>query len=111
MPIDAFLRSLAEDQGERAVGIILSGTGTDGTLGLRAILGAGGMCLVQDPATRQVRRHAAQRHPVRLRHPCAAVERMPALLLQAAEPVGLPKLRWRDHQSAQAEPLKTSRVA
>jgi len=51
MPIDAFLRSLAEDKGESAVGIILSGTGTDGTLGLRAILGAGGISLVQDPAT------------------------------------------------------------
>ena len=51
MPIDAFLRSLAEDQGEQAVGIILSGTGTDGTLGLRAILGMGGISLVQDPAT------------------------------------------------------------
>ncbi len=51
MPIDAFLRSLAEDQGERAVGIILSGTGTDGTLGLRAILGAGGISLVQEPSS------------------------------------------------------------
>ncbi len=51
MPIDAFLRSLAEDQGERAIGVILSGTGTDGTLGLRAILGAGGVTLVQEPAT------------------------------------------------------------
>jgi two-component system CheB/CheR fusion protein len=51
MPIDAFLRSLAEDQGERAIGIILSGTGSDGTLGLRAILGAGGISLVQEPAT------------------------------------------------------------
>ena len=51
MPIDAFLRSLAEDQGEKAVGIILSGTGTDGTQGLRAILGAGGITLVQAPAT------------------------------------------------------------
>lgn len=51
MPIDAFLRSLAEDQGEQAIGIILSGTGTDGTLGLRAIFGAGGVTLVQDPAT------------------------------------------------------------
>ena len=51
MPIDAFLRSLAEDQGEQAIGIVLSGTGTDGTLGLRAILGAGGVSLVQDPAT------------------------------------------------------------
>ncbi|MDD5057004.1 MAG: chemotaxis protein CheB [Sideroxydans sp.] len=51
MVIDSFLRSLAEDQGENAVGIILSGTGTDGTLGLRAIQGAGGITLVQDPVT------------------------------------------------------------
>ena len=51
MVIDAFMRSLAEDQGERAIGIILSGTGTDGTLGLRAIRGAGGITLVQDPST------------------------------------------------------------
>ena len=51
MPIDAFLRSLAEDQGEQAIGIILSGTGTDGTQGLRAILGAGGVSLVQEPAS------------------------------------------------------------
>jgi two-component system CheB/CheR fusion protein len=51
MPIDAFMRSLAEDCGENAVGIVLSGTGTDGTLGLRAFWGAGGLCLVQDPGT------------------------------------------------------------
>ena len=51
MPIDAFLRSLAEDWGEHAIGIILSGTGTDGTLGLRAILGVGGVSLVQEPST------------------------------------------------------------
>jgi two-component system CheB/CheR fusion protein len=51
MPIDSFLRSLAEDQSEKAVGIILSGTGTDGTLGLRAILGAGGITMAQEPAT------------------------------------------------------------
>jgi len=51
MPIDAFLRSLAEDQAEKSIGIILSGTGTDGTLGLRAILGAGGVTLAQEPTT------------------------------------------------------------
>jgi two-component system CheB/CheR fusion protein len=51
MPIDSFFRSLAEDKGADAIGIILSGTGTDGTLGLRAILGAGGLSLVQDPST------------------------------------------------------------
>ena len=51
MPIDLFLRSLAEDQAEKSIGIILSGTGTDGTLGLRAILGAGGITLAQEPTT------------------------------------------------------------
>ena len=51
MVIDSFLRSLADDQGEKAIGIILSGTGTDGTLGLRAIQGAGGITLVQEPST------------------------------------------------------------
>ena len=51
MPIDAFLRSLAEDRQERAIGIILSGSGTDGTQGLRAIIDAGGVTLVQEPST------------------------------------------------------------
>ena len=48
LPIDFFFRSLAEDQKDRAIGIILSGTGTDGTLGLRAIKGESGMVMVQD---------------------------------------------------------------
>ncbi|MGJ0515855.1 MAG: chemotaxis protein CheB [Methylomicrobium sp.] len=51
MPVDAFLRSLAEDQKENAVGIIFSGTGSDGTLGCRAILGAGGITIAQEPST------------------------------------------------------------
>ncbi len=50
-PIDAFLRSLAQDRGEGAVGIILSGAGTDGTAGLRAIKENGGLTLAQAPET------------------------------------------------------------
>jgi len=49
LPIDSFFRSLAQDQGDLAVGIILSGTGSDGTLGSRAIHGTGGLVLVQSP--------------------------------------------------------------
>jgi two-component system CheB/CheR fusion protein len=50
-PIDAFLSSLAKDQGENAVGIVLSGSGTDGTIGLRAIKAGGGLTLAQSPET------------------------------------------------------------
>jgi len=49
LPIDIFLRSLAQDQGSNAIGVILSGTGTDGTLGLRAIKGEAGITMVQEP--------------------------------------------------------------
>lgn len=47
--IDTFLKSLAEDQGARAIAVILSGTGTDGTKGIAAIHNSGGIVLVQDP--------------------------------------------------------------
>lgn len=50
-PIDFFFRSLAKDRGERAVGVVLSGAGTDGTLGLKDIKGEGGMVMAQDPVS------------------------------------------------------------
>lgn len=49
-PIDLFFRSLAESQGKNAVGIVLSGTGSGGAVGLRAINEAGGFTLVQNPS-------------------------------------------------------------
>src|SRR6185503_13536856 len=51
LPIDFFLRSLAQDQQEHSIGVILSGMGSDGTLGLRAIKEKAGVVLVQDPTT------------------------------------------------------------
>lgn len=51
LPIDFFFRSLAQDQLERAIGIVLSGTGSDGTLGVRAIKSGGGMVMAQHPAS------------------------------------------------------------
>ena len=49
MPFDFFLRSLADECGERAICAILSGTGTDGSLGLKAVKEKGGLVIVQDP--------------------------------------------------------------
>jgi hypothetical protein len=51
MPIDFFFRQLAVDRQEKAIGIVLSGMGTDGTLGLKAIKENSGLVMVQDPAS------------------------------------------------------------
>lgn len=51
LPIDFLFRSLAQDQHERAIGIVLSGTGNDGTTGVRAIKGEGGLVMVQSLAS------------------------------------------------------------
>ena len=51
LPIDYFFRALAQDQRARSVGVILSGMGSDGTQGLRAIKAMGGLGLAQDPDT------------------------------------------------------------
>jgi two-component system CheB/CheR fusion protein len=50
-PIDFFFRSLAEDRGALSLGVVLSGTGSDGTLGLKAIKAEAGITFAQDPAT------------------------------------------------------------
>jgi chemotaxis methyl-accepting protein methylase len=51
LPVDSFFRSLAMDRQEQGIGVILSGMGTDGTVGLRAIKENGGIALVQEPAS------------------------------------------------------------
>jgi two-component system, chemotaxis family, CheB/CheR fusion protein len=53
MPIDYFLRTLAEVQGRQGIGVVLSGTATDGTLGLKAIKAEGGIAFAQDPSSAQ----------------------------------------------------------
>ena len=61
MPIDSFFRSLAEDQDSKSIGVVLSGTGSDGALGLRAIKAANGIAVVQDPASARYGGHAIGR--------------------------------------------------
>lgn len=53
LPIDSFFKSLADDRQQNSIGVILSGMGSDGTLGLRAIRQAAGACFVQSPAEAQ----------------------------------------------------------
>ena len=98
MPIDIFLCSLAEDRGKRAIGIVLSGTGTDGTQGLRAVLAKGGISLVQDPATAKYDGMPSSAINAGAATHVIAPDQMPDLLLLGSSP---PSSR-RSAQSAPA---------
>ena len=52
-PVDQFMRSLAQEHGHKSIGIVLSGTGSDGTLGIEEIKAAGGITFVQDGTAEQ----------------------------------------------------------
>ncbi|ADB15876.1 MCP methyltransferase/methylesterase, CheR/CheB with PAS/PAC sensor [Pirellula staleyi DSM 6068] len=80
--IDFFLRSLADDQMEKAICIILSGTGSHGTLGLKAVKAAGGIALVQDPSTADYPGMPASAIATGLADHVLPVEQMPEVLVK-----------------------------
>ncbi len=82
--IDYFFRSLAEDQRERAICIVLSGTGTDGTLGLRAVKGELGMAMAQDTESARFTGMPASAIGTALTDYVLAPSAMPAQLLAYA---------------------------
>jgi two-component system CheB/CheR fusion protein len=82
--IDVFFRSLAEDQGDNAVAVILSGIGHDGALGLKAVKEQGGLTIAQEPGS--ARNDAMPRHAISTGFvdDVLPVEAMPARLLEYA---------------------------
>lgn len=80
--IDIFLRSLAEDKLEKAICIILSGTGSHGSLGLKAVKASGGMAMVQDPSTAEYARMPQSAIATGLADYVLPAERMPQALIQ-----------------------------
>ncbi len=84
LPIDHFLRSLAAEQGARATGIVLSGTGADGSEGLAAIQAVGGLTLAQAPASAAYPSMPEQAIARGVVGHVVAVDQMPALLLARA---------------------------
>ena len=88
LPIDFFMRSLAEDQGENGMGVILSGTGSDGTLGLRAIVGAGGVSFAQEPATAKYDGMPASAIKAGYVNHILAVEKIPDMMIANAHKRG-----------------------
>ncbi|HYK91978.1 MAG TPA: chemotaxis protein CheB [Acidobacteriota bacterium] len=93
MPIDSFLRSLAEDQGENAICIILSGSGTDGSMGLRAVHGAGGMSMVQSTDTARYEGMPRSALDTGLADFVLPVEKMPEQLLAYVKKISSKKAR------------------
>ena len=89
LPIDSFFRALAHDRGRRGVGIVLSGTGTDGTLGLAAIRAEGGFSLVQAPETAEFEGMPASAIAALAADFVLAVEEMPSHLIAHGRSVGV----------------------
>jgi two-component system CheB/CheR fusion protein len=87
MPIDMFFRSLAQDCGARAVAIVLSGGGSDGSRGIRAVHDGGGLVLVQD-GTAQFDGMPKTARDAGVAHWVLAPEDMPAVLLDHARTEG-----------------------
>ncbi len=84
-PIDNFFRSLAEDQRERAVCVVLSGTGSDGTLGLKAVKECGGLAVAQAPDSAKYDSMPRSAIATSLVDLVLPVQEMPAQLLEYAE--------------------------
>lgn len=99
LPIDTLLASLAEDVGDKAIGIVLSGTGSDGTRGIRAIKEAGGMVMVQEAETAQFDGMPRSALATGLADYVLAPAQMPAALLTYAQH----PLLWNNASTAPAE--------
>ncbi|MFL5370407.1 MAG: CheR family methyltransferase, partial [Myxococcales bacterium] len=83
LPIDLFMRALALDQRSAAVAVILSGMGTDGTLGLKAVKEIGGLVLVQEPSSAKFASMPRSAIDTRLVDVVAPAQELPARLLAA----------------------------
>ncbi len=81
LPVDIFFRSMADDRKDRSIGIILSGMGSDGSLGLKAIKEKNGLALVQSPASAKFNGMPASAIEAVIADVVAPVEELPAKLI------------------------------
>ncbi|XZE19755.1 chemotaxis protein CheB [Pirellulaceae bacterium SH449] len=99
--IDFFLRSLAQNHGERAIGIVLSGTGSHGALGVREIKLAGGMVIAQEPESAEYDQMPKSAIDTGVVDCVLPPEQMPAALISFLD---LPTLKNIDEASAVSDP-------
>jgi len=103
VPIDLFLRTLAEAYGRHAICVILSGSGSDGTLGLQRVKEAGGIAIAQDPEDAEydsMPRSAIGTDLVDLILPAAEIPEKLLLLEQTAERLHHVRQEARDDRSS-----------
>ncbi len=108
LPIDYFFRSLADDLQDRSVGVILSGMGSDGTLGLRTIKEKGGLCLVQDPTSAKFNGMPSSAIGFGLADIIAHAEDLPARIIDYLKHVPLtpkPKVELEDKELSALEKI------
>jgi two-component system, chemotaxis family, CheB/CheR fusion protein len=103
LPVDRLFRSMAGDLQDRAIGVILSGSGSDGTLGVREIKGAGGMVIVQDPEEAEYSGMPESAHRTGSFDYLLKIEEMPRVLAAyTASPAQRPKPKTeREEQDVQ----------
>ncbi len=104
--IDLFLRSLAADRLEKAICVILSGTGAHGSLGLKAVKAAGGMAIVQDPQSAEFDRMPQNAIATGLADYVLPPEQMPEAMINYARHCEL-----HDAEGAAEEPRISDHVA
>ena len=108
LPIDFFLRSLADDLEQRSIGVILSGMGSDGTLGLKAIKGKTGVVFVQDPASAKFNSMPSSAVKAGLADVVAPVEALPGKIMAYLHHVPLivkPGLAAEDYNQSAFEKI------
>jgi two-component system CheB/CheR fusion protein len=96
LPVDILFRSLAEQYGDQAIGIVLSGTGSDGRIGIEAIKSAGGFVLAQDPSTARFDGMPLSAVATGLVDAVLAPEEMPGELRRRLNPATAPLLDIAD---------------
>src|SRR5579883_1708502 len=102
LPIDHFFRSLAHDRGRRAVGIVLSGAGSDGSRGIRDIHEAGGLVLCQSPESARFQGMPLSAKQTGIVDAFLAPDQMPEALVRYVRD---PERRWEE--SDDREPMPT----
>jgi two-component system CheB/CheR fusion protein len=101
--IDSFFKALAHDQKEKSIGIILSGTGNDGTLGLAEIKSKGGISLVEDPKKSQFPGMPQSAIAAKVTDYILAPEKMPAQLLKYVKTVNSKHVKIQPELQAPSE--------